>query len=276
MTVVSAMTRATKRAPKGSVLSLFDNRWSGYALIVLVLVLWEAVSRAIPSVSATVPPISQIFTALWNLTINGTYSAHVFETLRRISAGLAIATVVGLPLGITIGRNKILFRMLGPTLDFLRPAPAVAIVPVAMLFFGLDDRMKIFVIAWGSFWPILLNAIDGARNVDPVLVDTARAYGYQGSKLLLRVIVPAALPYAAAGVRLALTVSLVLGIFVEIFTGGDGLGYMLQNFNENNRLPEMYATIALVSLIGLIAFWSFERLERCSVGWHLRIREEQG
>jgi len=194
----------------------------------------------------------------------------------RLQRALAVCTVgwlVAVPLGTVIGYSRPLYHVSEPTLEFLRPAPAIAIMPIAFLFFGLDVRMKVFVIAWGAFWPILLNAVDGVRSIDSILFETARIYGYRGRGMLGRIVLPAALPYTMAGLRLGLTISLILAIFVEIFTSGSGLGFLIVEYRAAIRIPEVYASILMVALLGYLLNAGFVAVEDRVIRWYRQSHE---
>jgi ABC-type nitrate/sulfonate/bicarbonate transport system permease component len=249
--------------------SILDRPVCGYLFMLGVLLAWEIAATASPLVAGYLPPLHRVLSVLWTGAISGSFIREAVATIARLGFGYLAAVAVALPLGFLIGYSRVVFAVLRPTLEMLRPAPAVAIIPIAMLFFGLDDRMKVFVVAWGCFWPVLISAIDGVRSVDPVLAETARAYGYRPIGLWLRIILPGALPYAMSGLRLGLTVSLVLAIFTEVYTGGDGLGFLLQQYNENARMAEMYSIIVLIAIIGFGLYLLFNFTERLAVGWYI-------
>jgi ABC-type nitrate/sulfonate/bicarbonate transport system permease component len=251
---------------------IFDAPAIGFVFILLLLAVWELCARLIPGFSAYLPAVSTIASTSWSMILSGELPTHGAFTVKRLFIAYFYAVLIGLLFGMLIGHFRTLYQICEPTLELLRPAPAIAIIPIAMLVFGLDDRMKISVTAWGVFWVVFLNAIDGVRSVDVVLLDTARAYGYRGWRLLWRVVLPAALPYMMAGLRLGLTISLTLGIFVEVFTGGDGVGHLLQHYNDTIRIPEMYAAVFFIAVLGFALHGGFELVEARVIGWHLKSR----
>ena len=249
------------------------SRASGFVFAGVLLLVWELLARAIDGFAFYLPPFSSILSALWKMTRSGEIPFHVLQTLGRLFLGYACGILAAVPLGTLIGYSRPLYHVSEPTLELLRPAPAIAIMPIAFLFFGLDIRMKVFVIAWGAFWPILLNAIDGVRSIDTVLFETARVYGYAGGRMLRRIVLPAALPYTMAGLRLGLTISIILAIFVEIFTSGSGLGFLIVEYRAAIRIPEVYASILVVALLGYVLNAGFVTVEGRVIRWYRKSHE---
>lgn len=250
-----------------------DSRASGFALVLVLLGLWESLSRSMPGLEVLLPPFSTVASAFWGMTWSGELALHTLATLKKFFYGYATGIVVGVPLGILIGYFRPLYNLTEPTLELLRPAPAIAILPLAVLILGLDLRMQTFVIAWAAFWPILSSATDGVRGIDPILLDTARTYGYRGGRLFRRVVLPGALPYAMSGLRLALTFALILAVFVEMFTSGSGLGFLISHYRETLGVAEIYAAILAVALLGYALNEIFVRIERQAIRWHHVSRE---
>jgi ABC-type nitrate/sulfonate/bicarbonate transport system permease component len=219
------------------------------------------------------PPFSTVMAALWEITRTNEIPLQTLETLVRLLLGFGCAILVAMPLGFLIGQFRWVYQLLEPTLELLRPTPAIAIIPIAVLVLGFGVQMKTFVIAWAAFWPILLNCIDGVRSIDPVLLDTARTYGYGRRQVLRRIVVPAALPYAMAGLRVGLTLALILAVFVEMITTGSGLGALMMAYRDAIRLPEMYAAIVAIAVLGFALNAGFEWLEARVIRWYRMSRE---
>ncbi len=253
--------------------SFADSPATGYVLIVAFACDWEIASRAIPGMDFLLPAFSAVVAALWKTIVSNEIPLQTLETLARLLLGFACATLAAMPLGFLIGQSRRFYDLLEPTLELLRPTPAIAIIPIAVLVLGFGVAMKTFVIAWAAFWPILLNCIDGVRSIDPVLLDTARTYGYSRRKILRRIVVPAALPYAMAGLRVGLTLALILAVFVEMITTGSGLGALMMAYRDAIRLPEMYAAILAIAVLGFLLNAGFERLEARVTRWYRMSRE---
>jgi ABC-type nitrate/sulfonate/bicarbonate transport system permease component len=191
--------------------------------------LWASAER-----SSFFPPPSAIAARMYHLWFSGP-AAHLFLTpdatsnilpsLGRVLAGLAIATAIGLPLGIALGRSPVVTSYLNPLLQFARALPVVTMAPVFIVLFKIGTQMEVATIAFGTVWPILLNTIDGAAAVDPVQLETGRAFRLSAWQRLVWVIIPAALPKAFAGFRLSLSLSLILMVFAELVGSSNGIGY---------------------------------------------------
>jgi ABC-type nitrate/sulfonate/bicarbonate transport system permease component len=250
-----------------------DSPATGYLLIAAMLVLWEMVSRLVAGLHFLLPPFSSVAAALWNLSASSEIPLQTLETLGRLLLGYGVAILVAAPLGFLIGQFRWLYGLLEPTLELLRPTPAVAIIPIVVLVLGFGVQMKVFVIAWAAFWPILLNCIDGVRSIDPVLLDTARTYGYGRRALMRRIIVPGALPYAMAGLRVGLTLALILAVFVEMITTGTGVGALMMTYRDAIRLPEMYAALLTIAVLGFALNVGFEKIEARMIRWYRKSRE---
>lgn len=244
------------------------SRLSGFVFVVVLLVLWELLARTIDGFAFYLPAFSTILSSLATMTVSGEMPREILHTLGRLFLAYACSIVVGVPLGTLIGYSRTVYTLSEPTLELLRPAPAVAIIPIAALMLGLDIRMKVFVIAWAAFWPILLSAIDGVRSIDPILLETAHTYGYGGGRIVRRIVLPAALPYMMAGLRLGLTISLILAIFVEIFTSGSGLGFLIVEYQAAIRIAEVYAVIVMVALLGYLLNLGFVTVEGRVIRWY--------
>jgi ABC-type nitrate/sulfonate/bicarbonate transport system permease component len=248
------------------------GRW---ATIAAVVALWEIWARR--RGSAFFPPPSAIVARMRAQWFSGP-PAHLFLThdaigsvlpsLGRIAAGLAIAIVIGGLAGLAIGRSPALSGYLGPLLQFARALPTVTLVPVFIALFRLGTQMEVATIAFGTVWPILLNTIDGARSVDPLQLETARAFRVPGWPRLTKLIIPATMPRFFAGLRLSLSLALVLMVFAELVGSSNGLGYEMNNAESSFDLTWLWATIVLLALLGNLFNLLELAVERRVLGWH--------
>jgi len=157
--------------------------------------------------------------------------------------------------------------------EFLRPVPSVAMIPLAILFFGLGATMRISVISYAAFWPLLINTIYGVRAIDPLALDVARNFGITGREVLWRVTLPSALSSIATGFRISATIALVVTITTELIAGNSGIGFFISQMEQANRLPSMYAAIFLTGVIGYLLNTLYIALERRIVFWTPAARE---
>ena len=223
------------------------------------------------------PPPSAILARMYDLWFSGP-AAHLFLTsnatgnllpsIGRTLAGLAIATVIGIPVGIAIGRSRAISGYLEPLLQFGRALPVVTLAPVFLALFKIGNQMEIATIAFGTIWPILLNTIDGASSVDPVQLETARAFRLSAGQRLIRLIIPSALPKIFSGFRLSLSLALILMVFSELVGSGNGIGYEMLNAQNSFDLTELWCTIVLLGILGYLLNAILNGAQRAVLGWH--------
>jgi len=154
----------------------------------------------------------------------------------------------------------------------LRPLPSAAIIPVAILFLGIFDSMKVAVITFGALWPILLNTVDGVRNIDPVLLDTARTLSLTRGQALMKIVVPGASPGVFTGMRISLAIALILSITVEMIAGNNGLGFYILDWERSFHFREMYAGILALGGVGYMLNHAFLLVDRRIMRWHKGFR----
>jgi len=222
---------------------------SGWLLVVLVSVLAEATIRQRDLHDSVAAP-SDTLRALVDGLSDGTLSGEIGTTLERFVEAFAVAIAVGVTLGVVIGSSRTLLDSSSVVLEFLRPIPAVALIPVAYLFFDLGTPMVRFVIAYAAVWPILVNTLYGVRGGDRMLHDVARTSGVGRPGRLVRVTLPAALPSIWTGIRVSAPIALLVGVTAEYLTLTGGIGSYLQQKQNAGELPEMYAAVVLTALLG--------------------------
>src|SRR5690348_973854 len=243
------------------------RRWPGFVLIAVLLVAWEYASamRLIDPVS--MPRVSLI-AAAWLKTLNGgTLLQAVLPTLGRIFAGFALAAVIAVPLGLLMGSIPLVYRLLEPATELIRPIPSSAYIPVAILFLGIDNEMKVFVIVIACLFPILLNTYGGVRGIDPVLIDTGRTFGLSRAKALWQIVLPAALPNILTGMRISLGIALIVAVVAEMIAGNSGIGYFILDMQRIFRVPEMFAGIFTLGVLGFAINFIFLKIEGRLLHW---------
>jgi ABC-type nitrate/sulfonate/bicarbonate transport system permease component len=242
------------------------KRWPGFLLIVVILILWEIASanRWIDPVS--MPRVSVIAAALVK-TLGGPLMESLVPTLGRIGAGFGLAALVAIPLGLLMGTVPFIYRLFEPITEFVRPIPSSAYIPVAILFLGIDNEMKVFVVFLASLFPILLNTYSGVRSVDPVLIDTGRTLGVSWLRALWSIILPASLPSILTGMRISLGISLIVVVVAEMIAGNSGIGYFILDMQRIFRVPEMFAGIFTLGVLGFAINFVFLKLEGHLLRW---------
>ena len=244
------------------------KRWPGFLLIVVLLLAWEFASANRMIDPITFPRVSVIFAA-WMKAVAGTgeLTRQLMPSMGRIFAGFGLAALVAVPLGLLMGTIPMVYRLLEPITEFIRPIPSSAYIPVAILFLGIGNEMKIFVIFLACMFPILLNTYGGVRGVDPVLIDTGRTFGLSRVKALWRIILPAALPNILTGMRISLGIALIVAVVAEMITGNSGIGYFILDMQRIFRVPEMFAGIFTLGLLGFLINFAFLRVEGHFLRW---------
>ncbi len=252
---------------------------SGAALLGVVgvvgfLAIWELASRTGLVDSRFVPAASDVLARLGQYVIDRAFWRNVGETMTSWALGLAIAAVAGIILGFLIGSSRFLERFTHSTIEFLRPVPSVALIPLAVLLFGTKIQASLLLIVYAAFWQILLQVIYGAKDVDPVADATARSYGLNRWQRIRHVVWPTALPYLMTGLRLAAAVALILAITAEMLIGTPGLGKQIAETREGGDTLSMYALIVAAGLIGVAINLVARFVERRVLAWHTSVRVE--
>ncbi len=226
--------------------------WTGWLVFAAVVVVWEVAGRSSPAVQFYIPPASQISGSLIQIIASGEIAGHVGTTLTRFVAGYLIAAVIAVTAGILLGYFPLVHSYLETLIEFLRPMPSVAIIPVAILLLGIGDGMIIAVTVYASLWPILINTLDGVRHIEPTLIHTGKTFGLGRWRILKSIILPAASPYIMTGLRISLAIALILVTTAEMIAGGKGLGFYILDEERSLRNSNMYAGIILVASLGYL------------------------
>jgi ABC-type nitrate/sulfonate/bicarbonate transport system permease component len=243
------------------------------ALPAVLFALWWWLSA--DSESFYFPPLSEILEALVEEWFGPRLLDDVVPSLLRLLAGFALATVVAITLGVLIGTYKRVRDFLEPVLEFFRAIPPPVLVPIFLLIFGIDDTFKVIVIAFGCMWPILLNTAEGVRAVDEVLSDTARTYRISGTARLRNLVLPAASPQIFAGLRQGLSVAIILMVISELFAASNGLGFAIVQSQRSFAIPEMWAGMLVLGLLGVLLALLFRVVENRQLAWYHGLRRAQ-
>jgi ABC-type nitrate/sulfonate/bicarbonate transport system permease component len=221
------------------------------------------------------PPTSKIVSALVDEFGRAGFWRAVAGTMTTWLIGLAIAVVAGIVLGIVIGSIPALRLATASTIEFLRPIPSVALLPLAIVLFSAPIRSILLLVVYASFWQVLIQVLHGVADVDPVARETAASYRLGRWRQARYLVWPTTLPYAMTGIRLAASVALVLTITGELLIGGTtGIGEEINVAQSSIAVPSMYALIVVAGLIGLGANLATRRAERLVLAWHPSVRRE--
>jgi ABC-type nitrate/sulfonate/bicarbonate transport system permease component len=239
-----------------------------------VAALFELIPRAGLVSPLYLPPFSAMVAALVREASDAAFWRALLDTIEGWALGLAIAVVAGVIVGVIIGSLRELRRFTASTIEFLRPIPSVALVPIAVLLWGAQLRSTLLLVVYASFWPILLQVIHGVADVDPVARDTAASYRFTPWARIRYVLLPTGLPYIMTGLRLSAAVALILAITAELVIGTPGLGKEIGIAMASSAVPAMYALIFVVGLFGVAVNVVFRALERRALSWHTSVRLE--
>lgn len=248
---------------------------AGYlvGLPVLLLLLWWALTLGSTSFFVPQPgPLYETFIKVW---FSERFFDDVIPSLTRFAVGVLLAILLGILIGVVVGRVRWLRSLTEPVFEFFRALPPPVLVPIFMVLIGVNDQMKVAVIVSGAIWPVLLNTVEGVRNVDPTLRDTCETYGIHRLAQYRYLVLPSAGPQIMAGVRQTLSIGLILMVISEMFASSSGLGFTIVQFQRSFAVPEMWSGIVLLGLIGVLMSFLFQLTERRVLAWYHGQREVQ-
>ena len=216
-----------------------------------VLVLIELVVRSGLFSSRYFPPMTETGAALVGQLGESAYWTAILHTMQGWAIGLGIAIAIAVPFGLLLGFSEIAYHAFRPVIEFLRPVPSVALIPLAILVYGTGLQSKVFLVAFAATWPLLIQTIYGARDLDPVALETARSFRIRRRDRVLRVTLMGAVPYIATGLRISSATALILAITAELIIGSAGLGREINIARQGGAVDIMYALIVTTGLVGL-------------------------
>ncbi|GAA2751964.1 ABC transporter permease [Kitasatospora cinereorecta] len=237
------------------------------AAIVVLLAVWEAAPRLGLVDRTFLPPLSEVLRAWWGLLDGGRLGENARASLVRSFSGFGLAVGIGVPLGLLIGWYRPLAELLSPLLELFRNTAALALLPVFVLVLGIGETSKIAIVLYACLWPILLNTISAVRTVDPTLLRLARSLDLSPLRLFQKVILPASVPVVFTGIRLAGAVSILVLVAAEMVGAKAGLGYLINASQYNFAIPQMYAGILTISVIGVAFNQLLLAIERRLTAW---------
>jgi ABC-type nitrate/sulfonate/bicarbonate transport system permease component len=262
-----AEDRLGRSSPRRMLGQTIAGRLSGWLLVLACLVLWELSARFGAIESTSWPPFTSVVWAMVEGFASGELLRITLSTLGRMAAGFTFGSVAGVLVGLLLGTLPALARALMPTLEAWRPLPIPAIVPPLILFLGLDDLLKVTVVAIATYFPVMVNTLGGVRNIDPILLATARTFRLTRIRTLVAVVLPAALPSVLAGLRTALALALVVTTVAEMIAGSGGIGYYIIETQYAMRPDQMYAGVLCLAVIGYVVNALFVGIERRLIAW---------
>jgi ABC-type nitrate/sulfonate/bicarbonate transport system permease component len=242
--------------------------------IVAALLLWELVSRTGLIDERDLPPMSSSVSELGSLASTSAFWSAFAHTAQGWAAGLLLASALAIPIGIGLGLSPLAATAFRVPIEFLRPIPSAALIPLLFLTLGTNFKSEVFLATFGAFWPILVQTMYGVRDVDPVTTDTARSFRIPRRDRLWRITLPGSVPYIATGMRIASAVALILAFTAELFMGTPGLGKELNYAQSFGLTTQLYALALATGILGVATHLLFTALERRALRWHPAQRME--
>jgi len=272
------ITAEDLHGPDPTVSATGTPRLTGFVVFVLsfafALAFWQAVSVSGVVREQDLPSMTATMGELWGLVQTGSFWTAFLQTARGWAIGLGLATLLAVPIGIVLGLSDLAGRAFRVPVEFLRPIPSAALIPLLFLTLGPTLQSEVFLAAFGAFWPILVQTMYGVRDVDPVAIDTARSFGVPKRERLWRITLPSAVPYIATGMRIASAVALILAFTAELFMGTPGLGKLLNYAQSYGLTTQLYALALATGALGVGTHLLFTTVERRALRWHPSQRAE--
>ena len=256
------------RARAGSLVSRAAPVIAAAVSIAGGLLLWEFVSKQGLISEQDLPAMTTTFQELWSMMHTREFWTAFGQTVRGWALGLGIATALAVPIGILLGSSDFAGRAFRIPIEFLRPIPSAALIPLLFLTLGTNLKSEVFLAAFGAFWPLLVQTMYGVRDVDPVALDTARSFGIGRFEQLYRIKLPSAVPYIATGLRISSAVALILAFTAELFMGIPGLGQIMNVAEAFGLTVQVYALALATGFLGITIYLLFAGLEKWALRWH--------
>lgn len=234
--------------------------WFGLSILLFLLV-WEAVCRLFAVPPFILPPPSKVVYALWDLR-EALLGLHLWVTLKEVLLGLAVSIVFGILLALAMHMSRIVERLVYPYIVISQTIPIIALSPVFILWFGYDLSGKIAVTILFTFFPIVVSMYDGFRSTDKEMINLLRTMGASRWQILCKLQLPASLPHFFSGLKVAATYSVAGATIGEWLGASEGLGYFGRRASGNFQAPALFASVLLLSMLGMLLFWLVGRIER--------------
>lgn len=248
----------------------------GWISVAVLFAFFESVTRTGVISPSSFPPPSLMLVSLGHELGTLAFWTAVGQTVQGWGYGLLIATAIGVPAGMAVGASGLAYQAFRLPIEFLRPIPSVALIPLAILVFGISLTSKLFLVVFAAFWPIFIQSLYGVRDVDRIAMDSARCLGLPWRSRIRHVLLPSTLPYLATGLRISSAVALILSVTAELVIGVPGLGQQISVAREGGDVRLMYALIIATGALGWALNIVFATGERRVLHWHPSQRRGAG
>jgi len=239
----------------------------GTLAVALTLAAWELLGRTGIFNPALLPAPSVVLATLRDIVRDEPFAQPLLRTVGLMAAGYAMACVAGISLGVAMGRSDAAYRLMEPLVELVRPIPKPALIPPLFLFLGIGLKTMLFIVALAAFFPMLINTVQGVRGVDPVLLATARTLRLPRMAMVFKIVLPAAMPMVATGLRVSLGLALTLVVVAEMLAGESGVGFLILDMQRSFQIQKMYAWLVVLAALGLLLNAAFEWAERQALPW---------
>jgi NitT/TauT family transport system permease protein len=246
--------------------------WGVVGIVLLLVVMQTLVVTGLVS-AASMPTAVDMLYAFGNLVISRTFLLAVVDTLASTIAAFAIAAIIMVPLGVLLGTSRSAERLATGLVEILRPVPAIALLPVAILALGIGPEMKIALAGYAALWPILVNTIGGVRDTDRTMIDAGRSFTWSKATIMRRIQLPSALPFIGSGARQSISVALVIVVTLELLGARSGIGAIIRDYSAGGRIDYVFAGILATALIGLGLHTLLAHGERRLMRWAPQYRK---
>ena len=260
-----ALARAAER--RRAFIAWFTRRGAALLVFVALFLVWELAVHATGIKEYLLPPPSKVWTEFWKrheIVAGGTW-----VTTQEILAGYALAIVISIPLALAVAYSRFMEHAVYPMIVFLQIIPKIAIAPLFIIWFGFGFTPKLLLVFLLSFFPIVVSGIAGFKNADRDVLDFARTTGASGLRMFVKISLPQALPHIFTGLKVGAALAATAAVVAEFVASDKGLGYLLLQYNGQLDTPMVFATIVILSLIGLAVYYAVEVVERIAIPWHV-------
>lgn len=263
-----AMSASRTSGGRGRALAAwFGQRGGALAIFVLLFVVWEVAVRLSGVKEYLLPAPSKVWTEFWKR--HDIVGGGAWVTTKEILAGYALAVVVSIPLALAVAYSRFMEQAVYPVIVFLQIIPKIAIAPLFIIWFGFGFAPKLLLVFLLSFFPIVVSSIAGFKSADRDVMDFARTTGASGLRMFFKIQLPQALPHIFTGLKVGAALAATAAVVAEFVASDKGLGYLLLQYNGQLETPMVFATIVILSLIGLVVYYAVEVIERIAIPWHV-------
>lgn len=238
-----------------------------FGLSVVLLAVWQALFELGYIQPLILPPPSQVAQTFWDLFRSGEMLRHIGISVLRVLQGFGLAALLGLCLGIAIGLSRILDRMTDLIIQVIKPIPPIAWIPLAILWFGIGEKSKVYIIFLGAFFPIIINTIDGIRQTDHKLVEVARVLEVSRTRFVRQVVIPGAFPAIMTGLRVGLMVAWMCVVAAELIAASSGVGYLIMDARQLSQSDVVLVGMITIGVLGKLMDSLIRHIEKRLIGW---------